>query len=148
LIEEFDDTDLKALEIFAKVAGSDMSCDGRQTISLRLDCVGIQRFKRTGDGILNPKYQSRYLKLAERISVWLAQLQPSMEHRSIRRILKSGLFPTFDKALWEACDGTGFQARYQALDQAVGKYLVALNDFMVRTRHEREVSSALDARCP
>lgn len=148
LIEEFEDADVKALEAFAKVAGGDLSCDGRQTISLRLECAGIERFKKSGNGLLNPKFQGRYVKLAERVGVWMGQLVPETDHRTLRRRLKDGLYPSFGATLWETCDAGAYQARYEALDRAVGKYLVAMGDFITRSRVEREVSTALDSRCP
>lgn len=149
LIEEFEDFDVKALEVFAKVAAAgDLSCDGRQTISLRLECAGLERFKKSGGGLLNPKFQGRYVKLAERINVWMGQLVPETDHRTIRRRLKEGLYPSFGATLWETCDVAAYQTRYEALDKAVGKYFVALGDFITRSRIEREVSTALDSRCP
>ncbi len=147
LIEEFDDSEVRALETFAKVAGSDVMCDGRKTIALRLDCVGLERFKKSGNGLLNPKFQGRYMKLALRMETWLGQLVPEMDHRTIRRRLKDGMFPSFGSGIWETCDAQNFDSKFVALDTAVGKYLIALGDFITRSRVEREVSSALDARC-
>ena len=73
---------------------------------------------------------------------------PELDHRPIRRRLKDGMFPSFGSALWETCDAQNFQNKFAALDSAVGKYLIALGDFITRSRVEREVTSALEARCP
>jgi hypothetical protein len=68
-------------------------CEGRQTISSRLDCAGLQRFTKEGDGLLNDRYQGRYVSLATRMQVWFGQLVPANDHLSMRRKLKSALFP-------------------------------------------------------
>lgn len=147
-LQNFSATDVQSLETFAKVAGSDMMCEGRQTISSRLDCAGLQRFTKEGDGLLSDRFQGRYVSLATRMNVWFGQLTPVNDHLTIRRKLKSALFPTFNDTPWASCDAASYQVKFQALDKAVGSYLVAISDFMARSRAEREVQAALDARCP
>lgn len=147
-LEGFTSSDVQSLETYAKIAGSDLMCEGRRTISLRLDCVGLQRFSKQGDGLLSDRFGGRYAQLATRMSVWFGQLMPATDHLTIRRNLKSALFPTFNQALWAGCDAQGYQLKFQALDKAVGMYLVAIGDFITRSRAEREVQVALDARCP
>jgi hypothetical protein len=147
-LQSFSATDVQSLETFAKVAGSDLICEGRQTISSRLDCAGLQRFTKEGDGLLSDRFQGRYISLATRMNVWFGQLVPANDHLSIRRKLKSALFPTFNNAPWATCDAQSYQAKFQALDKAVGAYLVAIGDFVTRSRAERDVQTALDARCP
>lgn len=147
-LQSFSASDVQSLEAFAKVAGSDLMCEGRQTISSRLDCVGLQRFTKEGDGLLSDRFQGRYVALANRMQVWFGQLMPVNDHLTIRRKLKSALFPTFNDTPWASCDAASYQVKFQALDKAVGSYLVAIGDFVTRSRAEREVQTALDARCP
>jgi hypothetical protein len=147
-LQSFTASDVQSLEAFAKVAGSDLMCEGRQTISSRLDCVGLQRFTKEADGLLSERFQGRYVALANRMQVWFGQLMPVNDHLTIRRKLKSALFPTFNDTPWASCDAASYQVKFQALDKAVGSYLVAIGDFVTRSRAEREVQTALDARCP
>jgi hypothetical protein len=147
-LQSFSASDVQALETFAKVAGSDLMCEGRQTISSRLDCAGLQRFTKEGDGLLSDRFQGRYVALANRMNVWFGQLVPANDHLSMRRKLKSALFPTFNNTPWATCDAQSYQVKFQALDKAVGAYLVAIGDFVTRSRAERDVQAALDARCP
>ncbi len=147
-LQNFSASDVQALETFAKVAGSDLMCEGRQTVSSRLDCAGLQRFTKEGDGLLSDRFQGRYVSLAARMQVWFGQLVPANDHLSIRRKLKSALFPTFNDTPWATCDAQSYQMKFQALDKAVGSYLVAIGDFVTRSRAERDVQTAMDARCP
>ncbi|MBN8542075.1 MAG: hypothetical protein J0L82_16905 [Deltaproteobacteria bacterium] len=147
-LQNFSATDVQALETFAKVAGADLMCEGRQTISSRLDCAGLQRFTKEGDGLLNDRYQGRYVSLATRMQVWFGQLVPANDHLSMRRKLKSALFPAFNNTPWATCDAQSYQVKFQALDKAVGAYLVAIGDFVTRSQAERDVQTAMDARCP